>query len=88
MVTRTIKSTLVVALCVDTEIAEITNQEFVISGTFPDDEKGKKKLLNKVKEIAENDTTKVVEIVSKEETEKLYGVTEQEFLTFAKEVKR
>lgn len=80
MVTRTISSTKVVCLCLDTETAEPCNKTYQVSGTYPDDPKGNTKLLNAVKKIAETDTFKVVSVVSKEVVELLYGMTEQKFL--------
>ena len=80
MVTRTIKSTKVTCLCLDTITAEPSTQVYQVSGVFPDDGKGNKKLLDVLKKNFETDTFKVVSISDKEVTELLYGMTEQEFI--------
>lgn len=80
MVTRTIKSTKVTALCLDTQTAEPSNQTFIIGGTFPDDPKGNERLLKKLKNANETDTFKVVSIVDKQVEENLYGMTEEDFI--------
>ena len=84
MVTRTVESTKVNALCVDLTTQETLSQEYNISGKFADDEKGNEKLLKATKKVAENDTIKVVSILSKETQETLMGMTEQEFMSLAK----
>lgn len=84
LVTRTIRSTKVVALCLDTETAEPTNQSFTIGGTYPDDPKGNTTLLKKIRKTYETDTFKVVSIVEKQVEENLYGMTEEEFIAGAK----
>lgn len=83
MVTRTISTTVVTVLCVDTQTAEATNATYNISGTYPDDAKGNKKLLEAVKKAYETDTNKIVSIVDKQVKEDLYGMTEQKFLETA-----
>ena len=84
MVTRTVDSTKVSALCVDITTQETLTQEYNISGKYADDEKGNTKLLKATKEVAETDTIKVVSILSKEAQETLMGMTEQEFMSMAK----
>ena len=76
MVTRTIKSTKVVALCLNTITAEPYNETFNLAGTFKDHAKIKREL-----EKRYNDDTKVVaHIVQVEELNTLYGMTEQAFI--------
>lgn len=84
MVTRTVESTKVNALCVDLTTQETLSHEYNISGKFNDDEKGNEKLLKATKKVAESDTLKVVSILSKETQETLMGMTEQEFMSLAK----
>ena len=84
MVTRTIKSTKVTALCLDIVTAEPLNKTFVVSGTYPSDPKGTAKLLKKVKYLADTETFKVVAIADTEVEENLYGMTEEEFIAGAK----
>lgn len=83
MVTRTIKSTKVTALCLDTQTAEPSNATFTVGGTFPDDPKGNDRLLKKLKSAHETDTFKIVSIVDKQVEENLYGMTEEEFINGA-----
>lgn len=83
MVTRTIKSTRVTALCLDTQTAEPSNQTFIVGGTYPSDPKGNDRLLKKLKSAHETETFKVVSIVDKEVQENLYGMTEEEFISGA-----
>lgn len=80
MVTRTIKTTEVTVLAVNVEQGEACNETLTVSRTYSDD----KKLLKVLKETFDTDTFKVVSIIDKHEVETLYGVTEQEFITFAK----
>lgn len=80
MVTRTIKTTKAIVLCLDIESAEPCNKSVVVPRTYKDDET----LLKKVKEVIETETLKPVNIVGKEEFETLYGMTEQEFVEHAK----
>ncbi len=84
MVTRTIDSTKVKALCVNVSTQETETKEFNISGKYADDEKGNTKLLNATKSVAETEDSKVVAILEKEAQETLMGVTEQEFMAIAK----
>ena len=82
MVTRTIQSTKVKALCVDIMEQKPYEAEFVLSGTYKD----AKSLMKALEKVANTDTTKVVHIKTSEVVEKLYGMTEQEFLERAKEL--
>lgn len=80
MVTRTIKTTKAIVMCLDIESGEPCNKSVVVPRTYKDDES----LLKKVEEVLETETLKPVHIVSKEEIETLYGMTEQEFIEQAK----
>lgn len=80
MVTRTITTTKVNVMCLDIETGEPCNKITVVPRTYKDDET----LLKKVKEVLETETLKAVYVVSKEEIETLYGMSEQEFIEYAK----
>lgn len=76
MVTRTIIITKCNVLCMELAKAEPFNKEVILPRTYKDD----KKLLKRVQELVDNDEVKAVHIVSKEEVETLYGMTEQKFI--------
>lgn len=76
MVTRTIVTTKVNALCLDIKSAEPFNKVVTLPRTYKDE----KKLLKKVEEVVNTDDVKAVHIVDKEEVETLYGMTEQDFI--------
>ena len=80
MVTRTINFTEVTALTVDVVAQATATQVFTLSGTFTENEK----LIKALKKEYETDTIKVVSVISTEVNEKLYGMTEQEFMSVAK----
>lgn len=67
-------------MCLDIETGEPCNTIIVVPRTYKDDEA----LLKKVKEVLETETFKPVHVVSKEEIETLYGMSEQEFIEHAK----
>lgn len=76
MVTRTIITTKCNVLCMELAKAEPFNKEVILPRTYKDE----KKLLKRVQELVDNDEVKAVHIVSKEEVETLYGMTEQKFI--------
>lgn len=78
-VTRTICSTKVVVMCVDTETAKVDNYEVTIAGVYSDEVK----LMKAVTKEVETETFKPVSIVSKEVVETLYGMDEQKFIEMA-----
>lgn len=78
-VTRTISSTKVIVMCVDTETAKVDNYEVEIAGVYSDD----KKLMKAVTNVVETETLKPVSIISKEVVETLYGMDEQKFMEMA-----
>lgn len=78
-VTRTISSTKVIVLCVDTETAKVNNYEVTITGTYKDE----KKLMKAVTKVVETETIKPVSVVSTEVIETLYGMDEQKFIEMA-----
>lgn len=80
MVTRTIVATKVNVMCLDVKAGEPFNEVVTVPRTYKDNEA----LLKKVKPLIETDTVKAVHIVDSEEIETLYGMTEQEFIQYAK----
>lgn len=79
MVTRTIVTTKVNALCCDTTKGECFNKSITLPRTYKDE----KKLLKEVQKVADTETEKVVQIVDSSEVETLYGMTEQDFIDSA-----
>lgn len=82
MVTRTIVTTKVTVLTLDTTTCEPGNVTVVIPRTYKDDEK----MLKAVRPLVEIGDVKAVSIVSAEEVEELYGMSEQEFISNAKKL--
>lgn len=80
MVTRTIVATKVNVMCLDIQKGEPFNKSVTVPRTYKDDGA----LLKKVRPLLETETVKAVHIVDKEEIETLYGMTEQEFIQYAK----
>lgn len=78
-VTRTISTTKVIVMCVDTETAKVDNYEVEIAGVYPDE----KKLMKAVAKVVETETLKPVSVVSTEVIETLYGMDEQQFIEMA-----
>ena len=76
MVTRTILTTKVNALCMDTQTCEACNKDVVLPRTFKDNDK----VLKAVKSVIDTPTFKVVDIVDVETVETLYGMDEQKFI--------
>lgn len=79
MVSRTVKSTTVTCLCVDTVAEQTVEKTVTVPRVHKED-----KLLKVVKEYLDNDEFKVVSIKSFEVSELLYGMTEKEFIENAK----
>ena len=80
MVTRTILTTKVNVLCMDTQSCEACN----VSVTLPKTYKDENKLFKAVQGEVNKGTIKAVEIVSQETVETLYGMNEQDFINGAK----
>lgn len=80
MVTRTIITTKVNVLCLDVQAGEPFNKVVTVPRTYKDSEA----LLKKVKPLIDTDTVKAVHIVDTEEIETLYGMSEQDFIQYAK----
>lgn len=80
MITRTIVTTKANVMCLDVQAGEPFNKEVIVPRTYKDTES----LLKKVKSLIETETIKAVHIVDSEEIETLCGMTEQEFIQYAK----
>ena len=82
MVTRTITATEVEAQIVTISASEITTIKVTVSGEYDDTEK----LLKAVKKQTETADIKVLQVLTSEKIEKLYGMLETDFLAQAKEL--
>lgn len=82
MVTRTIKSTHCVLMCVDTSIGEVKNIDVTLPRTY----KEVSDMLTTAKEIYDTDTLKCVEVVDYVEKECLMGMPESLFIQYAHEI--
>ena len=83
-VTRTIVTTKVNVMCLDTQKCEPLNKVITVSGTFSDEDA----LLLTVKRVVDTDTLKAVQVVDKEELTNLYAMSEEEFIKLAKIVEK
>lgn len=81
-VTRTINVTTVKAITMNIETKEVSTQDFTISGDTPTQDLA----LKQAKKLYETSTLKIVAIESMNTVEKLYGMSEVEFLKYAKEL--
>ena len=82
MVTRTITETKVKAMGVNVETAQVDIVEYTLSGEYPDNTT----ILKMLKKNHETDDYKIVNIEDVKTEEKLYGMTEQQFIELAKEL--
>lgn len=80
MVTRTIISTTVTALCVNPQTAETFEQEFTLTGKIDD----KYKVLKRVSKLYNTDDCTIVAIRNLKEVNELYGMNEADFIKGAK----
>lgn len=80
MVTRTIISTSVTALCVNPQTAETFEQEFTLTGKIAD----KDKALKISSKLYNTDDCTLVAIRSLKEVNELYGMNEADFIKSAK----
>ena len=79
-VTRTIQTTKVTVLCLDIETGEPFNDYLVLPRTYKDE----KAMLKQVEEVINTDTVRAVHIVDSEVQKIRYGISEQEFIQYAK----
>lgn len=80
MVTRTIISTRVTALCVDPQTAATFDHEFVLTGKITD----KDKALKRISKIYNTENCAIVAIRNLKEVNELYGMDEADFIAGAK----
>ena len=80
MVTRTITSTEVTIMLVNLDTAEVENKALELSGSFKDF-KSIEKAIEKRKVLETNE--KLVQILSSEQKEQIYGMPEQKFMELA-----
>ena len=80
MVTRTIISTSITALCVNPQTAETFEQEFILIGKIAD----KDKALKIVSKLYNTDECTIVAIRKLKEVNELYGMDEADFIAGAK----
>lgn len=80
MVTRTIISTQVTALCVNPQSAETFEQVFTLTGKIAD----KDKVLKRVSKLYNTDDCTIVAIRNLKEVNELYGMDEAAFIAGAK----
>lgn len=84
MVTRTVTTTTVQAMVVNTETATIEYINCEIVGEYP--EKKMEKIVRK--EVEQEANRKFVSIVKTEKNEQIFGMTEEEFVALAKPIER
>lgn len=82
MVTRTINSIEVKAICMDISTMETSEKVLTLSGETPNNDQALKQL----KKEYETETFKVVAVKDISVTEKLYGMSELDFLKYATEL--
>lgn len=82
MVTRTIKTLEVEVLCLDISTQETVNKSLILSGTYKDN----KSLMKAVSNILNSETLKAVHVTDSTEKETLYGMDENDFITYASEL--
>lgn len=80
MVTRTIISTRVRALCVNPQSAETFEEEFLLIGKIAD----KDKVLKRVSKLYNTENCTIVAIRDIKEVNELYGMDEADFIAGAK----
>lgn len=80
MISRTILTTQVNVLCMDTVSCEALNKSVTLPRTYKDADK----LEKAVKEVVNTDTVKFVQVVDVKTVETLYGMPEQDFINGAK----
>lgn len=83
-VTRTITSTIITALTVDLINGTTSVKEFTLPREYKDD----KEIIKYCTKHIDNDEIKVVKILESKVVEKLYGMSEQEFISLAKPIEK
>ena len=83
MVTRTMTTSVIAIMGIDMETASVKTVEISIAGTIDTTDE---KQVNAIKEKVTTDSFKPAMVTVKETIEKLYGMTETDFLKYAKEL--
>ena len=83
-ITRTMKSTRVSILCVDTQTAETFNKIVLLSGTF----KNEDEILKQAKKTIETGSIKAVDVAASQIEQGLYRMPEDVFLANAEKVEK
>lgn len=78
LITRTLIQSDITAMTVDVTEGKVENKEYVLGGQYTPDE-----ALKKLKKMYENDTTKLVSVISIDERELLLGMTEEDFIKYS-----
>lgn len=85
MITRTVSTTTIDVLVINIESAEVGTKSFILGQNMTKDEKA---MLNNAQKMLDDETGttlwKCVAIKNIKEEETLYGMTEQDFLKYAK----
>jgi len=84
VVSRTFKMTEVTVLCLNIETAEPFNQTVILPRHFKDE----KKLMKEIEKRVNSESVKAVHVVDVKPTEKLLGMTEDEFIAHAYPITR
>ena len=85
MITRTIKSSHIIVLCLDIENGEPVNRSF----DLPRERKNEKEILKSVTLLlADEPNIRPVHVVDVTINERLYGMTESQFMAIAKPIER
>ena len=82
MITRTVTEVTAKVMCVDVETAQVSVVSYVLTGNYEDNEQ----ILKTLKKLRETDNFKLIKVEGVETKEKLYGMTEQQFIELAKEL--
>jgi len=82
MITRTVTEVTAKVMCVNVETAQVEVVTHVLSGNYEDDNQ----ILKTLKKLHETDNYKLIKVEEVETNEKLYGMTEQQFIELAKEL--
>lgn len=83
-VTRTIQSTEATILCLDIEAAEPCNRTFTLPRTYKSD----KDILKTAERMNTEPNIKLVHVVDIEIREKLYGMSEADFIKYASVIEK
>lgn len=78
MITRTIMQSDVITMVVDVTESKVENKVYTLGGQYTPDT-----ALKKLKKLYEDDTVKIVSVISIEERELLLGMTEEDFIKYS-----